>query len=143
MTVEDKTTIQQDLTQLISMLANELSMVQQPSLAPHASAEERHAARRLYEAIMDYRGSCWRRPLRASIEFIGGGPIGGAFHGHPGWYYKAGASAGGKPSSTGAFNWYGPFASHHEALVARDKDKPRTIVKHTISKFLNDPELVA
>lgn len=138
--LEDTTTVQSDLTELTRMLLHELARVQSPALAPHASAQEREAARWFYEQAQTYRSMLFKRPLLRSVEYISGGPPGGAFHQQPGWYYKAPPGPNGhSPTPNCAFNWYGPHASHAEALAARDKNHPKSKTALLLAQFDADP----
>lgn len=122
---------------LVMMLAHKLALLQSD---PHTAREEREASRRLYEQLMDYKGSLYRRPLTRGIEFIVG-PPGTSFATNPGWYYKAPPGPDGQSHSPGAaFNWYGPYPSYRLATIARDERFPRSRAKLTMATILANAE---
>lgn len=134
--VEDKTHTQFNLEELLTMLQQELVNCQDPAKAPHASKEERTNARWLYEQIVNYRGMQRKRPLTRTVEFISRAAGPGFSHSGTGWYYQPIKRPGATHSP--AFNWYGPFASHHEAELERIKDLPKTKVKLALAQLLED-----
>lgn len=131
-TKPDTTTVQQDIQELISQLQDELVKCQDHTTTPHASKEEREAARYLYDQLVNYKGMIKKRKLERTIEFIpnASGPafaVAGT-----GWYYQ--------PLNTPrcAMNWVGPFPSHHLAAQDRIKNTPRTQFQHNLENALED-----
>lgn len=136
MPTTDQTQTQSNLDEILTMLQQELVNCQDPYHAPHASKEERAAARWLYEQVINYKGLIKHRTLSRSIEFITKAAGPGFACSGTGWYYQPIRKPGDK--HVPARNWIGPFPSHHEAELARISGLPRTKLRLELEKLLED-----
>lgn len=132
----DTTQTQASLAELIDMLKQELVNCQDPTHSPHASREERSAARWLYEQTLNYQAMLRKRPLTKTVEFITKAAGPGFSHSGTGWYYQPVTLR--KGSGPSPINWIGPFASHHEAAQKRIEHLPKNRLKLDLALLLED-----
>lgn len=131
----DLTQTQDSLNELIVMLKQELVNCQDPKHAPHASKEERAAAKYLYEHALNYQAMIRKRPLTRVVEFITNAQGPGFSASGTGWYYQPAML---RPGQLPHINWVGPFSSHHEAQQKRIAHLPKNRVSLQLERLFED-----